>query len=559
MSKTVMLLTLLVCISLVLAGEVETGPPPGQDNPWFHTFPTTPAENGAQMGTATVVNTGETDFCKTSGSPGTGHGEDDAMRVMPFMDWGTDVLVGMPLSLPTFGRLTTDVDEATGDIYVAVLDPNTGVDDTVNVWRSTDGGRNWTEWSLIRGVPGNGNLVDCQVLVGRGPGDTTWVYLFNASDTAGLRVRRMTPDLARFNWVTITPETSIVKVTVDRNTENPQHIFCCWQERDGDIRVMSSSNAGLTWANANYVATGRADPTIAAGGDGYGYIVYRNEVDSTFYRVGRFTNNLVSPAWTFTRIDSASTNRFQRVSIAADRTTPGTSQRAVAFVTYRYTPNNNIGPRYSYTTDGGTSWTASFWPPTNQARATWDFRHPHIRRTYTSGVFRAVVTGMEPTTNFDTLFYAFCRPASPTTWESRATPNDYRATGEFGAGIDYSVDLAGGYVAYRQYGSRNIWIDGWNWTGVAEDVGPVAKASGATVATVFGRETGINLSLPVAANVRATLYDGAGRLAGTVFDGRLDAGRHRLPIQAGRLAEGVYFLNLDLNGKSQTAKLVNVR
>ena len=116
-----------------------------------------------------------------------------------------------------------------------------------------------------------------------------------------------------------------------------------------------------------------------------------DDTDSTYYRVGRFDNNLVSPGWEFNTIDEASDHRFREVAIAADRTAPGGSQRAIALATYEIGSSNVIGPRYGWTTDGGTSWSSSFWPVTNQPRETWDARMPRIRRPYDSPSFRAIV------------------------------------------------------------------------------------------------------------------------------------------------------------------------
>jgi hypothetical protein len=526
----------------------------------MHTsWPATPADVGAQTGTATIVNTGQTDYQKVSGSPGSGQSVDDVTRVMPFMDWGNDVLVGASVATPTWGKLSTDV-ASNGDIYVGLLDPTS---DTAYVWRSTNGGSTWAYWSRNTGGPTTGGISDFVLRVGSDAGGD-WVYTFDLYDGAttdgGLWVRRMRPDLSSGTWTHIvTRGDTIIRISADRNTEDPQYLFASIEATpSGNCYMWSSNDASLTWTNQTYVASGRRQFSIAAGGDHYVYCVYFDNTDSTYIRTGRHTNNLNSGGtWTFTNVDQLTDNRFREASIAADRLAAGASQTAIILDVYKYVPNGNIGPRYAWSQTGGASWSASFWPVTNQVRSTWDFRHPYIRRSYGSELFRAVVTGDEPTTNWDTLFYAFSRPTSPTTWEDRATPNDHRITGEYAGQVDYSSALNGGYVTYREYALNNIWFDGWNWTGVSEKPGAAKPGTGMT--TLVGREGTLNLSLPAAARVRATLLDGTGRFAGTVFDGRLDAGEHRLPIRTANLTQGIYFLSLDINGRTHTTKLVHVQ
>jgi uncharacterized protein (DUF362 family) len=61
----------------------------------------------------------------------------------------------------------------------------------------------------------------------------------------------------------------------------------------------------------------------------------------------------------------------------------------------------------------------------------------------------------------------------------------------------------------------------------------------------FRSGTTVSFSLAGAGQVRLELVNGAGRTAATVFDGRLDSGRHELRFSPGRkLARGTYFLKL---------------
>jgi len=562
--KMLVTVVLLAGLSLAFAVESAECPPAGQQNPWHSQPALAPVDDNSSQGSCRELQTGQTDFLKVSGRPAGPVEADDVTRYLrPFMDWGDDVRVGASGMTPTFGKVSADA-AANGDMYVGLLAPVSGVEDTVTIWRSTNGGTSWAYWSRLVGLASTGGIRDFVMRVGS-DANGDWVYTFALYDGAttdgGLWVRRSRPDLSGSSWRQIVVRgDTLLNVVADRNIETPQHLFVAFQSTGTRVSFASSADSGQTWGNFGYLSTDRRQPTICAGGDKYVYIGSLLNSDSCRIRMGRHNNNLISGGtWSFVNVDSGADNRFYDISVAADRTAPGASQSAMVLSTYRYNPNGNVGPRYGWTLNGGTSWDASFWPPTNQGRTTWDFRYPYLRWAYNTNAFRAVVTGMEPSTNFDTLFYAWSLGTSPTTWEGRATPNDYSITGEYGANIDYSSDASGGFIAYREYGAKDVWVDVWDWvSGVEEGKTPVNPAA-AGLPTLLGRDGALNLSLPASARVRAQLVDGTGRVAETVYDGRLDAGAHRLPIPTSGIGEGVYFLNLDVNGRHQSTKLVHVR
>ncbi|OYD14943.1 hypothetical protein CH330_07090 [candidate division WOR-3 bacterium JGI_Cruoil_03_51_56] len=569
MRRRTVLVTIVLGTALAFANAPIIHPPAEiQDHPWLH-IPDSPVTDleTAVRGTATPLETSETDYLKVSGHPGREQGKDELTEIPlgPFMDWGNDELVGTLSAAPTHGKLSTDV-ASNGDIYVGILKPEypSGINDTVFVYRSTDGGHTWgTGWKYaILGVSSRGGIQDYQIRIGS-DAHGTWIYDFVLYDGAGsgnggVMVVRHRPILQNTHWTTIAPGDTFLKLAADRNIESPQHLFCAWETQGHKIRMMSSKDSSQTWGNLRSVCTGYRSAALCAGGAGYVYIGFASTTDSVKYVIGRYTNNLISPSIKFNTIDSSPNYRYRHISIAADRAGSGPSQTAIALVTGKYVPNGNIGPRYSWTTTGGVSWSYSFWPVTNQPRQTWDGKHPYIRRSYPNDLIRAVVTMPENTTSWDTLVYAFARPTSPTNWEGRAVPNDYRITGEYGGRVDYSSDIyGGGYITYRQYGDKKIYFDGWNWTGIEEET-KVTTPTGECIATLFAKDAALRLNLNQRSRVKATLYDETGRIAHKVFNGTLNAGNHRLPICSKGLAQGIYFLNLNLNGKTETTKLVKL-
>jgi hypothetical protein len=554
MQKSFVLMLLLLTAALLTASTVETGPTGRVVPPWQSLWEgLEPVNRGQSTGTGSIIKTDEQDrACTDAGGTGTPSEFDDPNGQQPPQDWGNDVLVGERVQ-ETSGRISVDNDNLTGDIYVCMLNRDATTADTAHIWRSTDGGLTWqTHWDII-GNSSIGDLNDAQILCGHGPGDTTWLYIVSAASGLGLRIRRSTPDTSDFHWVTIDTATNIRRVAVDRNIENPEHIFCAWERTDGHLYIMSSTDAGATWGNRVYVNDDSRGTSLAAGGDGYGYLAYLGENDSTYVEIGRFKNNLVTPNWKFSfYVDSGYNRRFREIAIAADRTAPGDSQVAIALSTYRISPTNVIGPRYAWTLNGGVSWSSSFWPVTNQSRETWLARFPRIRRPYDSPGFRAIVSMPETTTAWDTIVYAYTTANDPTNWINRGEYNDYRNTGEVSHDIGFSSLTSGGFITYRQYGSGRVWFDGYNnYTGIGAGPTPVQTRR---MTTVFGG--GATLTLSRRSQVKASVYDQNGRLVRELFNGTMEAGEHRLDPG---VTSGVRFLRVTVDGKTETAKLIRLQ
>jgi T5SS/PEP-CTERM-associated repeat protein len=76
------------------------------------------------------------------------------------------------------------------------------------------------------------------------------------------------------------------------------------------------------------------------------------------------------------------------------------------------------------------------------------------------------------------------------------------------------------------------------------------------------RATSLVLDLPVAASVRVTLFDVAGREVARVHDGTLAAGSHRFAIADANLAGGLYFARAQIGGtnaRSLTTRVAHLR
>jgi hypothetical protein len=397
---------------------------------------------------------------------------------------------------------------------------------------------------LVIGAAGTGGIRDHEILVGH-DGSEAWIYDFvlydGASATGGLYVRRIRPDYTAATWTQIVPwGDTLSNVYADRNIESPQHIFACWETTNDRIRMQSSSDYSLTWGNHRNVASSSHNPTVCAGGDGYVYIAYQS-TDTLQIRIGRYTNNLISPSFTFNSINTDPEGDFTP-SIAAARTTPGTSQVAWVLYMHNHQPNKDI--HVGWTTDGGQNWSEAPWPPTNSTHSTWDMKWPYARVSYNSSLLRCVAT--VPEAGDDSLVYAFSRNTSPTTWEDRGVHNDYGITGEFGGKVEYSYECLGGYIAYRQFGSANIWCDAYDFTtGIAENkVGAVHNFVSLVPNPVVDLAR-LNYTTTKQGIVNISVYDISGRLVENLMDETIPVGEHTVNVDAQNLTAGVYFIKVE--------------
>ena len=77
--------------------------------------------------------------------------------------------------------------------------------------------------------------------------------------------------------------------------------------------------------------------------------------------------------------------------------------------------------------------------------------------------------------------------------------------------------------------------------------------------SIVSKAATVSLALPSGERVAAELFDAIGRHVSDVFDGRLAAGTHRIPLSPSNFAAGVYFLRVVAGDRQVVKKLVLVR
>lgn len=477
-------------------------------------------------------------------------------------DWGNDVQIG-DVGACQFGRLSMD-HAANGDIYVGMLNPAGSPQDTCWIYRSTDNGLTWGRWQGILNAADQDTLVDAVLRVG--PGANPWIYLLchYATSAGYLKIFRERADGSGSEFINIVRGDSVVgEADFDRNIETPCALFLTYTQIDPSgarLRLFASYDSGTTWTNGRYVASGdQRTPKVAAGGDGYVYITWTQ--GDSIVLAGRYTNNLVSPAMTFSRLDSAAGDYAYNPTIAGARTTPGDSQTAWILNRHRHS-NGSFDIHESYSTDGGISWYTTWWPAMGSTvRDTFDMRYPFLKYPYDYSPARivaanATIMGSGPAS--DSVVTAWARNTDPGTWSDRYIVNDHMATGQHHQCTDMQASAGGFIAAYRGYGSGVLWFDyWWNASAVAEKPAPVMPglALGVSPNPVADRAT-VSYALPRAGNASVSLYDASGRLVQELASGHQGAGNYSLSMTAGSLANGVYLLRLDLDGNRLTNRVI---
>jgi len=130
--------------------------------------------------------------------------------------------------------------------------------------------------------------------------------------------------------------------------------------------------------------------------------------------------------------------------------------------------------------------------------------------------------------------------------------------GEFEGIIDIQSDNNLVYVTFDQcvFILRNTLID---LEVEAEAVNPQEFALMGAYPNPFNSTTTIEYILPFASEVTLNLYNLSGRRIETLVNGRMQAGVHRVMLDARDMASGLYFMKLEGSGLSLTRKVMLIR
>lgn len=186
---------------------------------------------------------------------------------------GDDVIVTTHPDMTTSGSYALDVDDATGDLYAAVVvdaDPGAPLDQEIRVYRSTDGGLHWASYGTLGGAAVGVQYRNATLHVGEGTVDNVYVAYVYADPTANATIRVAYKPLASpaAVWTEVTALAAAgvnfqsPSLHSSESSEANYRLFLAATGSDGngdDVWVTRSTTFGVSWV-AGYEIASLATP-----------------------------------------------------------------------------------------------------------------------------------------------------------------------------------------------------------------------------------------------------------------------------------------------------------
>ncbi|MCK4404486.1 MAG: T9SS type A sorting domain-containing protein [candidate division Zixibacteria bacterium] len=261
---------------------------------------------------------------------------------------------------PVSGGISVDYDTS-GNVYAVRCTTWNGVANaSIKVYKSTDGGKGWSELTSFASVHSYSYPV---VLTGR-TGNKLYVFYLYSYQNGSIRVHR-------YDQSGMQEGTYDVKVDTDTITyfsacvdyENGNHLMVAYQkEVTGDatpnLYTITSADYGETWSNEGLVWGDGAHPDIAYGRNGYVYLVFEQTIGGDYEIMFIRSTDYCSPgSWEYIQqltFDFYDDDNYPKV--AALHTLPD----SIPYVWVAYNHENpagtNIDLRYAYSCNGGEFW-----------------------------------------------------------------------------------------------------------------------------------------------------------------------------------------------------------
>jgi len=468
-----------------------------------------------------------------------------ASQLSPPSDWNDDILVwgGRVGSGQDF-----DIDENTGDVYVC-FDTDYATNDTLYVYRSTDGGINWSLFGY--GTNSGGEIYNPKIrIVQNGSGDSQVVILGIWDGGA------YSNDLYTGWWATSggggAPsawqliDSGVEWADLDADDGSGGNAYACYVPLGTtDINTATNDVSGAGWVvTTAFVGLCQITPypAIAAGDGGVVGVVYVDDrISDMEIRVKMSTD--YGATWSASTEVSLLSYTPEYPDIAFNRSTPATGWIICQSVGGTY---DWLG--YYYTTDSGVNWTfgGAFDPGDDE-------NLPSIRARKTYGDVTVAFHGYP---GYDTYF----------TWTLENNPTNFitpEAIGDF-QGTGFWPPCAGwvGNYSAVMYTNWNInyrlMYDWYGNTGIEDETAFISSIS--NFPNPFSASTNISFTLTQNSPVNISVYNVAGQLVSNLADNQIfNEGSHSLQWDAQSFSPGVYFVRLNANGISQTHRMLMIK
>jgi hypothetical protein len=272
--------------------------------------------------------------------------------------WGDDILVhdGVP-----FRHADWDEDEETGDLYV-IVDLNHLTPDTNVIYRSTDGGENWTVWA--RNINSDGYITQAKIRVARDGAGETWICAFGIwaeSDPVQriLWMGQRPSSGGTWTWSMVDDDVSEMDADADVGDGANVYVVYIPYGTESDIWAARHTLSGGWVENQSLFSNPEtlSYPQIAAGAGGNVAVTFLDTRLTTDdeVRVKRSTDGGVS--WLASQQVSDNTGGFP-LSYTDIASSHGETQTEWIFATFDVSSiGEGLNLAYYYSTDSGVNWT----------------------------------------------------------------------------------------------------------------------------------------------------------------------------------------------------------
>uniref|UniRef100_A0A7V1EH07 T9SS type A sorting domain-containing protein n=1 Tax=candidate division WOR-3 bacterium TaxID=2052148 RepID=A0A7V1EH07_UNCW3 len=468
--------------------------------------------------------------------------------------WGTDIRID---DKEVGEGQDFDEDEDTYDIY-AVFDTYLDTNDSIIVYRSTDGGLTWN--IFIIGFNADGQIGNPKVRVVKDAGGQAWVVFigiwYEPSGARQLLSGRVRTDGTGATFEQIAPD-NVTWADIDGEVGTGGWVYCtyCKEDAAGEDDIYAARNAltGTGWQdNALLFDDPRVFPypAIAAGAGGNVAVAFIDDRVTTNQeiRIKRSTN--YGAYWLFS--EQVSDNSGGAPLVYTDiGYSHGTTQTGWIFATFAWSSDNNIA--YYYSTNSGVNWTYGnvIYPASGHQNMS------TVRCNKATGSI-TVAYNCDPG---DSTMFTWTTPGNPTGFGNGVKINDYYATGLWPPTAGW-ITTTGGYSAiiysslamgYRPY------FDWFGNTGVEEGKQTAEKSSLLLTPNPSNGIAQLSYVLNKQGSVKISLYDASGRLVSNLIKETKSAGTYTLNLNNQTLPNGIYFVRVESPEGTATKTMTIVR
>jgi len=470
--------------------------------------------------------------------------------------WGDDKMI--------FNGRASDISmdiARNGDIYIAVVGSYAGAAtrDSVYVFKSTDGGENWTEWSRdVYASTQTFKQVELMLFDGfPGSSGDSYLLLFYLFDNGWLRVGRTEISTPSFSYYTMVGEAGggpVTQFSVDRNYPASNYRAVCLYDSSNVIKSIRSepSSNGTVWQDAVSLGLVGRDLDLCYGLNGATYATFNGFSSGNLY-VFENPNTADPSSWgSSTTLVTGATDTTRHGQVIASRDAAPNNIVAVLFEKQSGTTFDI----YQIMRPSGGAWgTMSVWVSTLEAK--WPALYS--RKVNGNQVFPGVFEQSE-NENFPPRTIRY-KAYDGTNWSTSIQVSD--ASSDVTGLLKPEVaDIDGSTPVFAFVGGNyiNVYFDNFSWVPTDVNDGsnslPEIFSLEQNYPNPFNPSTSIQFRIPENSFVSLKIYNVLGKEVSTLMNEEKNAGTYEVNFNASALSSGVYFYKLEAGNFVQTRKMV---